>query len=237
MYKKEQYLTEINGEPTEEEINLLVLKIYDQVCRNKFDEPGFSHIKLCYEIESKEFRVLTIKLIEKLNKVYFENRKEVLKCITMGRYDQKETTKFHLDGGPDESYLVLGYEPSEIKSELSLADYSLAAFEMNLSPKDFLLNHNPMFSQGEELIKPYITDLIYFDEKQTNLLFVNNSSMSFDDKQSSLGVLHKAKIVQLFPDKTRVINSIQIGKSVELKSDLQLSSFIDLGIISRKPYE
>jgi hypothetical protein len=237
MHKKEQYMIEVNNEPTGEEMNLLMLKVYEQVCRNTFDKPGFSYVKLCYEIESKEFRRLTVKLIEKLDKIYFEKCNASLECITMGRYDQKETTKFHLDGGPDESYLVLGYEPSEVKSELSLADYSLAAFEMNLSPKEFLLNHNPMFSKGENLLKPYITDLVDFDSTKTNLLFVNNSSMALGDKLTSLGVLHRAKITHPFADKSRVINSIQLGNTLNLNSNLDLSSFIDLAVISRKPYE
>lgn len=241
MYRKEQYLTEINNEPTQEEINLLVLKIYEQVFRSKFDKPGFSHIKLCYKIEAKEFRIFTIKLVEQLNTVYFQNHNERLECISIGRYDQKETTKYHLDGGTDESYLILGYEASEIKSELSLADYSLAAFEMALSPKDFLLHHNPMFNQGEDLLKPYITGLNYFDEKKTNLLFINNSCMSFTENKASLGILHKAKVSRSLPNQTRIINSIQIGRKADnlspLNSDLQLSSFIDLDVISRKPYE
>lgn len=237
MYKREEYLTEINNEPTEEEVKSLVLKIYDQVYRKGLDKPGFSHIKFCYGIESREFRVLTVKFIEQFNEVYFENNNEKLKCITMGRYDQKETTKFHLDGGPEESYLILGYEPSEIKSEISFADYSLAAFNMNISPKEFLLNYNPMFREGEDLLKPYVTDLIYFDETKTNLLFFNNSCGTFDSNQISLGVLHKARITNSFVSKARIINSIQIGRTLELYSNGNLNSFINLDVISRKPYE
>ena len=45
----------------------------------------------------------------------------------MGRFDSQTTTKFHLDGAPDEAFLMLGYEASPVRSELAIADYSKAA--------------------------------------------------------------------------------------------------------------
>jgi len=41
---------------------------------------------------------------------------------SLARFDQQETTKFHLDGAPEQSMLVLGYEPSRVQSRLPTAD-------------------------------------------------------------------------------------------------------------------
>jgi hypothetical protein len=38
------------------------------------------------------------------------------------RFDQQVNT-FHVDNAADQSFLMLGYEPSEIESELHIADY------------------------------------------------------------------------------------------------------------------
>jgi hypothetical protein len=47
------------------------------------------------------------------------------------RFDQQVNTPFHVDNAADQSFLMLGYEPSEIESELHIADYYKYANESN----------------------------------------------------------------------------------------------------------
>ncbi len=58
--------------------------------------------------------------------------------LSMARFDQQETTKFHLDGAPAESLLMLGYEPSKIRSRLFLADYIRASQDLGITPEQYL---------------------------------------------------------------------------------------------------
>jgi hypothetical protein len=39
------------------------------------------------------------------------------------RFDQQVNTPFHVDNAADQSFLMLGYEPSEIESELHIYKY------------------------------------------------------------------------------------------------------------------
>jgi hypothetical protein len=45
---------------------------------------------------------------------------------------------FHVDNAADQSFLMLGYEPSEIESELHIADYYKYANESSTATKDYL---------------------------------------------------------------------------------------------------
>lgn len=58
--------------------------------------------------------------------------------LSLGRFDQKKTTRLHLDGGPACSFLMLGYEPSRVTSRFLISDYSRCATDLGLSPREFL---------------------------------------------------------------------------------------------------
>ena len=49
---------------------------------------------------------------------------------------------------------MLGYEPSEIPSELEITDYAKRAFDLKLTLVDFFSQHNLMFKSGYELLRP-----------------------------------------------------------------------------------
>src|ERR1700730_9523424 len=128
----------------------------------------------------------------------------------MARFDQQETTKFHLDGAPEQSLLMLGYEPSQVHSRLFLADYTRAAFDLGFTPRQFLQDFNPMFSKGEELLGRYTTELPQPEEGHSRILLVNNSALPFTEARTNpLGVMHKASVT---PDEAeqRIVNSTML---------------------------
>jgi hypothetical protein len=49
---------------------------------------------------------------------------------------------FHVDNAADQSFLMLGYEPSEIESELHIADYYKYANESGTATKDYLKSYS-----------------------------------------------------------------------------------------------
>ena len=157
--------------------------------------------------------------------------------LSMGRFNQQTTTKHHLDGAPDESFLMLGYEPSEVESRLYLSDYTKLSHDLNIAPKTYLDAHNPMFKEGEEMLSGYITEVEGFDNKHFQIVLINNSSLPFDGS-NTLGVLHKAVVSNPQPDKDRIINSTMIyATSLEEEEPIHPSrqeEFLRTYMISRQ---
>lgn len=90
--------------------------VYSQVCRFDFIAPGFCLLDIGAGVDSHTLRSLMVSLKERLSEINVERVREPFVFRSMGRFDQQETTKFHLDGAPDQSLLILGYEPSKIRS-------------------------------------------------------------------------------------------------------------------------
>ncbi|MEN3942456.1 hypothetical protein WJU23_14250 [Prosthecobacter sp. SYSU 5D2] len=131
---------------------------------------------------------------------------------SMGRFDQKKTTRLHLDGGPSCSFLLLGYEPSLVTSRFLVADYSRCAYELELFPRQFLDQQNPMLTEaGREAIKPWTEEVPGWDDAIPRLVVINNSSLNQGDSLPGLGVLHGAEILHIpSPATPRIINSTMI---------------------------
>jgi hypothetical protein len=127
---------------------------------------------------------------------------------SLARFDQQVTTKFHLDGAPSESMLILGYEPSKVESRLVLADYSRAAFDLGITPQQLLKDFNPMYKKGEELLDHYVTELPAVAKEGSRILVVNNSSLPYSEERTNpLGVMHKASIARPNVAERRIVNS------------------------------
>jgi len=211
----------------DDSIPALARKIYKLVCRNDFTQPGFALVRQTGVKSSIEQRQSISALKQSLSKLYFEdaasNSEEKLEWFNLNRFDQQNSTKPHRDGAPEESLLILGYEPSTVKSELSIADYSKLANDMGLSPNQFLETHNPMYDQSNELLRPVTTKLTAFNPKYFQLVIVNNSSAPLDPTMKRWqGVLHCAK-VQKLEGAQRVINSTVVCPMKYLESDDPLS--------------
>jgi hypothetical protein len=155
----------------------------------------------------------------------------------MSRFDQQETTKFHIDGAPPESLLMLGYEPSNVRSRLFLADYSQAAFDLGIEPKRFLKDYNPMFGNGEDALAEYITELPQPEPGHARILLINNSWLPFsEDRTNPLGVMHKAIIVTPDESERRIVNSILLVTEGEEVGVEEQAEFVRTNKISQKVY-
>lgn len=134
---------------------------------------------------------------------------------------------------------MLGYEPTVVESRLSLLDYSRCAFDMGLTPAEFLDHRNPMFTDGQQRLSNYTTDVAEFDHAGFQILIINDSMTSLSDRRL-LGVLHTAKIINPVPGQLRVVNSMMIdcnaGEPVSDVSTHDQQEFIYTDV-NRKPVQ
>jgi hypothetical protein len=212
--------------------------VYDLVWRFDFTAPGFAVIDISPGVDSHSLRSWMVGLKKQLSDISVLRSRRPFAFRSMGRFDQQETTKLHLDGAPPESLLMLGYEPSKVRSRLFLADFTRAAFDLGITPKQFLMDFNPMYQKGEGLLARYTTELPESAEGHSRILLINNSSLPFTEVRTNpLGVMHKAIIVT--PDETerRIVNStmLVVGEMDEIAEDRQ-REFVATDKISVKDY-
>ena len=209
---------------------------YPAVFRTDFEQPGYVLFDLGSTFGSQAQRQLMVDLKEELSQIDDYTRGRTLYYQSMGRFDQQVTTKPHRDGGPEESILMLGYEPTTVESKISFADYSHCAMDLGITPAEFLDRHNPMFPDGRNRLTKYTTELTEFNKSAYQILVINNSITQLGDNHLQ-GVLHTAEITDPNPDRSRVVNSTMIacGKRSSLNTSDE-RNFIVTSTIRREAY-
>jgi hypothetical protein len=213
-------------------------RVFYLVWRFDFAAPGFAVLDLAPGIDSQTLRSWIVDLKERLSEITVRHGGKPFSFRSMARFDQQVTTKFHLDGAPAESMLILGYEPSRVVSRLFLADYTRAAFDLGITPQQFLQDFNPMFKKGEELLAGYATELPQAAEGHSRILVINNSSLPYTEaKTNPLGVMHKAIIVTPDESERRIVNSTMLvtDSGDEISANKQ-EEFVTTEKISQKSY-
>ena len=215
---------------------------YTRTGRTDFFQPGFCLIDLGTAGSSESLRRLMVGLFQSIRGIHREATGSDLICLSAARFDQQVTTRPHRDGAPDQSVLMLGYEPSEVRAELALSDYSKRAFEMGLTPTEFLDQHNPMFRSGEGLLQPYTTRVDRFSNQRYQVLLINNSMATFStDRPAWQGVLHTATILNPSDGQRRVVNSIMTASvpngTPEVVTESQLEEFATTRLVRRRGYD
>ena len=222
----------------EHELEATAEAVYDLVWRVDFTAPGFAVFDIPPGTDSHVLRSWMVLLKQRLSEIGNHQGRGQFRYKSMSRFDQQVTTKFHLDGAPDQSMLMLGYEPSRVHSRLFLADYTRAAFDLGVMPLQFIKDHNPMYKKGEELISPYVTELPQPLNGHSRILLINNSTLPFTEEQTNpLGVMHKAIIVTPDNAERRIVNStmLAIGETDDVGQALQ-QDFVATDQISQRDY-
>lgn len=216
----------------------IVEKVFGLVWRFDFSAPGFCLLDVGPGVDSHTLRSWMVDLKERLSEVGVRRGGRPFIFRSMARFDQQETTKFHLDGAPAESMLILGYEPSRVVSRLFLADFTRAAFDLGIAPPRFLQDFNPMYRRGEDLLGRCVTELPQSPDGHARFLLVNNSSLPFTEERTNpLGVMHKAEITNPTEAERRIVNSMMlaVGEADEISRERQ-QEFITTDEISKKTY-
>lgn len=228
--------------PSTLDVPTLAAEVYDRTCRVDFASPGFCVINVGRSSTSVEFRRLMVELKEAMASVHESRMGKSLIYLSAARFDQQETTRPHLDGGPEECFLMLGYEASEVDAELEILDYTKCAHDLRLGPSEFMARHNPMFQAGYEVLQPYCTRIPCFSSTDFQIVCINNSSAPYSDTQPTWqGTLHTARILTPDESKRRVINSTMIasvpfGTPDELTEEQQ-RKFVSTSAVRRRGYD
>lgn len=230
-WKLDDYCLDLSATPGP----VVAEKVYDLVWRFDFTAPGFAILNLGPGVDSHTLRSWMVGLKRHMSEISVRRGGRPFIYASMARFDQQVTTKFHLDGAPAQSMLILGYEPSKVESRLFLADYTRAAFDLGITPQQFLNDCNPMFKKGEELLGRYVTELP--QTENSRILVVNNSSLPFtEDGTNPLGVMHKAIIVTPNDAESRIVNSTMVVTEGEELSAEKQEEFAATDQISKKAY-
>ena len=219
----------------------LAAGVYRSTCRTSLDEPGFCLLDLGASLESTAFRRAMVELKEAMSALHELERGQSRVYLSAARFDQQTTTRPHLDGGPAESFLMLGYEPSEVEAVLAIADYARCARDLGLTPEEFLERHNPMFQAGLEMLRPYTTEIPCFSPTQYQIVCINNSFAPLGDEPAWQGTLHPATILNPDDTKRRVVNSTMIasaplGSGDEISPE-ELAEFVQTSAVRRRGYD
>lgn len=201
--------------PGQDDLEELSLKVYEAVFKTDFSRPGFFLIRLEGVEGSRAERRFMVALKESLSsRCMADPRFQFdLDYFSINRFDQKNSTKPHRDGAPERSILLLGYEPTPVKSVLTMADYSRVAYKLGLSPEQFLEEFNPMYEKGRELLASHTAELCDFDNNCYQVMVINNSCQLYVEGVNNwLGVLHCAEIED-DGISSRVVNSLSLAPS------------------------
>jgi hypothetical protein len=220
----------------------LAAVVYDRVCRTGFLAPGFCLVNFGADLSSQAFRRLMIALKQQLRHLHRARSGRDLILASAARFDQQVTTKPHRDGGPDECLLLLGYEPSRVRAELRMSDYSRRAHDLGLTPREYMEKHNPMFTAGERLLEDYTTRVTCFSNQSYQLLVINNSSAAYaEDEPRWQGVLHTATILNPDDSLRRVVNSLMVASVSagvpESVSAKEQDEFVQTSMVRRAGYD
>jgi hypothetical protein len=220
----------------------LAKKLYVRTCRTDFDAPGVCVVKFGPQCTSHILRQSMVKLKTEMASLHENARNETLVYLSAARFDQQTTTKPHLDGGPDESLIMLGYEPSGVTSNFTAFDYAKCAFDLGLSPKQFLVQHNPMFQAGHQLLQAYAIELPCFSSAECVVICINNSSAPYSENGAYWqGVMHTASVP--YPDESqrRVVNSTMIASapagSRDEITEVEINAFLTTSSVRRRGYD
>ena len=238
MRRTDDYFLDVSASSDQHLLVATAEQVYERVWRYDFSAPGFCVLDLGSRVDSRILRSWMVRLKEGLSEVGVRRGRLPFVYRSLGRFDQQATTKFHLDGAPEQALLMLGYEPSRVHSRLLLADYTRAAFDLGLTPQQFLEEFNPMYRRGEELLDRYVTELPQAPDGHFRIVFVNNSSLPFTEARTDpLGVLHKAEIINPTPTEPRIVNSTMLvtGETDEIGQQQQ-QDFVTTDEISQPAY-
>lgn len=185
----------------------IIEKVYSHVFRRDHEHSGFSVLSFKDDIGSEQLRENMIALRRGLSERCRDDFGEKLDYCWLTRFNQQTTTKFHRDNAPEDSFLLLGYEPTNVESRLLFADYHRFITENNIPVDEYYEHHNPMFKDGEEELAPYISEVNDFDKKAYKIVIINNSDLN---SEKTFGVLHKAEMITKDLSQARIVNSMML---------------------------
>lgn len=189
--------------------------LFSRVWRTTLHEPGWAVLVPVVSVDSIALRRGMVRVLTALSAEAERVGQPPFVVERLGRFDQQVSTRFHRDGGPAGSLLLLGYEPSRVTSRFFVADAARAAEAAGMGVNAFLAANNPLRPAGEAALAGVTTEVNWPADRGA-IVIVNNSLFPDGEPGRPLGLLHKGLIAHPDPTATRVINSIGAMPADEL---------------------
>lgn len=181
--------------------------LFRRVWRTTPHEPGWAVLVPVAPVDSHTLRREMLRVLAALSAEAERVGRPPFVVERLGRFDQQVSTRFHRDGGPAASLLLLGYEPSRVVSRFFVADAARAAEAAGMGVNAFLTANNPLRPAGEAALGDVTTELTWPADRGA-VVIVNNSLFPDGEPGQPLGLLHKGLIAHPDPTASRLINSI-----------------------------
>lgn len=209
--------------------------IYEAVFRQSTEQPGFYYQDLGKAMDSRAFRQLMVNLKNGLSYISKHRSGKQLVSQSIGRFDHQHSSMFHRDSAAAHSFLMLGYEPTQVDSRVYVADYSKFIESQEVSLETYFGGDQDVnIAENEELLISYTTVLTPFPKDHYRLLLLNNSK-SFEEK--TFGVFHRGEVSKKNNDEDRIINYMMLylgDQSLEeSQNSLIVEDFINTNKVNR----
>ncbi|WP_109829726.1 hypothetical protein [Reichenbachiella versicolor] len=209
--------------------------IYQRVLRTSTDQPGFYYKDLGKDLDSYTFRQTMVEVKNGLSELCQMYTEFQLNYQWLGRFSHQSTSGFHRDSSTPHSVLMLGYEPTEIDSSVSLADYTKLIKEEGLAVEEYFGAKEEINGANKDYpIEDYATELLPFPKDHYRLVILNNSR-SFEEE--TYGIFHRGEILQKDLSKDRILDSIMLTLckkgTAEQYSDESVREFIQTDKVER----
>ena len=183
--------------------------LHRDVLRRSLDAPGWAYLELGPGTDRRRMREAMRRLGLELSSAEQRLHGRGLVPTALTQFDQGETTPFHVDGGPDESVLILGYEPTPRSSVLRVACLSTCAAAHGQTPRAFVESHPRGIPADDSIMQTHATEIPILSERWPIVLLCNSVT---DLGAGWLGVLHQAELA-LEPRGERIVNTVHLGVS------------------------
>lgn len=181
--------------------------LFRRVWRTTLLEPGWAVLVPDEPVDSFTLRREMVRVLDDLSAEAERSGLPPFVVERVGRFDQQVSTRFHRDGGPAGSLLLLGYEPSRVASQFFVADAARAAEAAGMGVNAFLTANNPLRPASEDALAGVIEEVSWPADRGA-IVIVNNSLFPDGEPGRPLGLLHKGLIAHPDPTASRIINSI-----------------------------
>lgn len=180
---------------------------HEAVFRSSTKKPGFYYEDLGADLGSQGFRQVMVDLMSGLRKLNKQRTGTPLKIQWIGRFDHRHTSRFHRDNADPHSFLILGYEPTQVDSQVSVADFSKWIETEGMSTETYFEDPQVNTAPNDTDLIPVSTELSPFPKTNYHLLVLNNGKSSDDP---ALGVFDRGVVSESSDSHERVINSIML---------------------------
>lgn len=191
----------------------VVKRFFREVFRTNTRQPGFVRIEADIPgLTPEKFRALLMSLAQTISKAYNRQYPSFLGIRRTERFNALISTDMHRDAAKPHSLIILGYEPSTVKSRLRISDCTQWALDrgvLNHYAQNQYWNLRP--DEMSEVEAHYTMEVPGWNPKKYQILVINNGITPIhQSSMGMLGVAHQADVESTPVEGERYLNTIDL---------------------------